>query len=68
MISDAQKRATNKYRNANYEQISFRIKKGKRQFYNQLADSKGVPLSNMIVDYLEEECKKAGINTDGKIQ
>ena len=59
--TDAQKKATNNYQKQNLEIVSFRVKKGKRQAYNDLAQKKGISLSNMLETYLDNECEKENI-------
>ncbi len=55
LISEAQKRATNKYNKKTYDQISIRIPKGKREVYNQLAKDKNMSLASLIVQLLDRE-------------
>jgi len=59
--TDAQKKATNDYQKKTLEIVSFRVKKGKRAAYNELAQKKHTSLSNMLESYLDEECKKENI-------
>lgn len=66
-LTDAQKRAVNKYQKENLEIVSFRVKKGKRRAYNELAKIKELPLSNIMESFLDSECKAAGIIPDDYI-
>lgn len=59
--TEAQKKATNEYQKKNLEIVSFRVKKGKRAAYNQLAQKKETSLSNMLENYLDNECKHENI-------
>ena len=59
--TDAQRKATNNYQKQNLEIVSFRVKKGKRAAYNQLAQKKKQSLSNIIESFLDSECKKENI-------
>lgn len=60
-VRKSQIKATAKYNQKNYDVVSVRIKKGKKEKYKQLADSKGVSLAQLVQSVLDEECKKAGI-------
>lgn len=59
--TDAQRKATNNYQKQNLEIVSFRVKKGKRAAYNQLAQKKNQSLSNIMESFLDSECKKENI-------
>lgn len=59
--SQAQNKATQKYQKENLEIVSFRVKKGKRKAYNDLAGKRNTSLSNMLETYLDTECEKENI-------
>ena len=59
--TEAQKNATNKYMKENLEIVSFRVRKGKRKAYNDLAKKRNESLSNMLETYLDTECEKENI-------
>lgn len=48
MVSEAQKRATKKYQQATYDNISLRIPKGEREVFRAFAESCGLSLSQYI--------------------
>lgn len=62
-VSEAQKRAINKYQQEKMEIISFRVKKdsGKRERYKALAEKRGVSLAALIQQILDIECEKEGL-------
>lgn len=55
--SDSQNMATQKYIKKNYDQISIRIPKNKREEYKEHASSKGLSLNQLIVELLEEDMR-----------
>lgn len=59
--TESQKKATVKYQKENLEIVSFRVRKGKRQAYNDLAKKKEKPLSTILETYLDNECEKENI-------
>lgn len=59
--TESQKKATVKYQKENLEIVSFRVRKGKRQAYNDLAKKKGTHLSTILETYLDNECEKENI-------
>lgn len=61
VYTQAQNRATQKYMKENLEIVSFRVKKGKRKAYNDLAAKRETSLSNMLETYLDNECEKENI-------
>ena len=67
MLTDAQKKAVNTYQKVNLEIVSFRVKKGKRAAYNEVSKQQGVSLSQMLENYLDNECRAVGINPDNYI-
>ncbi len=66
-LTEAQKKAVNKYQKENLEIVSFRVKKGKRAAYNELSKRKKIPLSQIMENYLDSECNAAGIIPDDYI-
>lgn len=57
MVSEAQLKATKKYNQATYDNISLRVPKGERDVFRAFADACGVSLSQ----YIREACyEKAG--------
>lgn len=50
-----QNKATQKYIKSNLEQISFRVKKGKKAEYQEKAKEKGYSLSAYIIKLIEED-------------
>lgn len=53
-VSDAQKKATNKYLEK-FEDIKIRVPKGSRDIYKNYAVSKGTSLNNLIIELLEKD-------------
>lgn len=53
--TDNQNKATQKYIKENLEQISFRVKKGKKDEYKEKAASKGLSLTAYIMKLIEED-------------
>jgi hypothetical protein len=56
--TEAQNRATQKYLKNNYDQLSVRIPKGKRNEYKNHATSRGISLAQLIADLVDEDIKK----------
>ena len=57
MVSEAQKRATKKYQQAVYDNISLRIHKGERELFRSFAEAENLSLSQ----YIRAACyEKAG--------
>lgn len=48
MVSEAQKRATKKYQQAVYDNISLRIPKGERELFRSFAEAENLSLSQYI--------------------
>ena len=59
--TQAQNKATQKYFKENLEIVSFRVRKGKRKAYNDLAKKRETSLSGMLETYLDNECAKENI-------
>lgn len=53
--SDAQKRATRKYRDAHYDQMNLQIPKGQREVYRAQAAAHGLSLNAYIISLLEAD-------------
>lgn len=53
--SDAQKKATLKYRKENYARINFDLKKEKKEQYKQRAQKKGLSLNAYITELIEND-------------
>lgn len=51
-------KAVQRYSKKNYDTITIRVKKGKRESYNQLAEKRGVSFVKLITDYLDGEVEK----------
>lgn len=51
--TQAQNEATNRYLKKTYDQISIRVKKGKKEEYTKKAAAAGKTLKQYIVDFLE---------------
>ena len=45
--TEAQKTATQKYLKSNYDQLSIRVPKGKREEYKKYAESKNISLAKL---------------------
>lgn len=56
--SENQKKWTMDYMKNNLDDIKIRVPKGKKDEYKALAASRGVSLTKMIVDLLEQELQK----------
>lgn len=48
-------KAKNKYNDLNYDRIYISVPKGDKEKYKQLAESKGLNLTQLIVNLLEKE-------------
>lgn len=53
--TEAQNKATQKYISNNYDQISIRIPKGKRDIYKAHAESKGKSLNQLVIELLDND-------------
>lgn len=53
--SEAHKRASIKYIKDNYDEILIRVRKGKKEVYKSYAKSKGISLTQLIIDMLDKE-------------
>lgn len=58
----SQSKAVTKYISKAYDQVSLRIPKGEREKYKAHAESKGMSLNALILELLEEDIRKDGIN------
>lgn len=61
VYTQAQNKATQKYQKEKLEIVSFRVRKGKRNAYNELANKRNISLANMLETYLDGECEKENI-------
>ena len=55
--TEAQKRATAKYMKTNYEDIKIRVKKGERERYKNIAESKGLSLNQYVIGLIEADIR-----------
>ena len=55
MYTEAGRRAAMKYQKANYDSITFRVRKGEKERYRQHAESMGTMLTPFIVQAIEEK-------------
>ena len=46
-----------KYNTKAYDQLKIQVKKGKREEYKAYAESKGISLTNLIIQLIENEMK-----------
>lgn len=53
--TEAQNRATQKYIRNNYDTITVRVPKEKRELYKAHAESKGISLNKLIIDLLNKD-------------
>lgn len=54
-------RAIKRWKTEHYENLSIGLRNGKRDAYKKLAETRGTSVSAMIQNYLDDECRKAGI-------
>lgn len=59
--SEAQNKATQKYIQKAYDTITVRVPKGMREEYNAHAESKGISLTKLIIDLLNEDIKNTRV-------
>ena len=53
--SEAQKKATIKYRDKTYDQMNLQIKKGKKDEYKAQAEKRGMSLNAYIISLIEQD-------------
>ncbi len=53
--SEAQKRATIKYRDKTYEQMNLQVKKGTKAIYKAQAEKRGMSLNAYIISLIEKD-------------
>ena len=53
--SEAQKKATIKYRDKAYDQMNLQVKKGMKEIYKSQAEAHGMSLNAYIVSLLEKD-------------
>lgn len=58
MVTESQKKATQKFNKNKYDNIYVRVPKGDREKYKALAESQGKSLNQLIVELLQIELKK----------
>ena len=58
MYSKATNKAVQKYCKANYDNITVRVPKGKREVYKEYAESQGKSLNALIVELLDREMSR----------
>lgn len=56
--SQAQNKATQKYQKNNYERLTVRCKKGRKEEYEKLASALGLSLNQLIINLLDAELEK----------
>ena len=56
--SEAQNKATQKYQRANYDRLTIRCKKGRKEDYEKLAVSLGTSLNQLVINLLDAELEK----------
>ena len=56
--TEAQKKATLKYRQENYARITIDLKKEKKEEYRKRAEEKGKTLSSYIIELIEQDIAK----------
>ncbi len=59
-ISEAKKRADEKYRRKAYDQINIRLRKGTRDRFIAFAESRGESLAGMVQALVEAEIERSG--------
>lgn len=58
MYSKATNKAVQKYCKANYDNITVRVPKGKREVYKEYAESQGKSLNALIIELLNERISR----------
>ena len=58
MYSKATNKAVQKYCKANYDNITVRVPKGKREVYKEYAESQGKSLNALIIEMLNERMSR----------
>ena len=53
-VSESQMRATARYQAKNYDEIKFRVKKGKRDYYKSEAAKRGLSLAAFVQTAVEK--------------
>lgn len=62
--TEKQNKATQKFIKNNYDQISIRIPKGKRDVYKEHAESLGKSLNQLVVELLETSLKNGSMKVE----
>lgn len=61
MLSEARKRANQKYNEKAYDQIKIMVKKGERDIIKQFAESRGKSLNGYINELILADMEQAGV-------
>lgn len=64
--SESQNKAIQKYIKENYDQVSLRVPKGKREEYKAHAEAQGKSLNQLITELLDKSIKEAKGLIDGQ--
>lgn len=56
--SKQQQLATDKYVSANFDRIQIKVRKGKKEKINELAESQGMSTSAFIISLIEKEAER----------
>lgn len=62
--SEAQKRATKKYMEANLEDIKFRVKKGEKGKYKAAAADAGLSMAQFFITAADEKIERESLKTE----
>ena len=57
--SEAQNKATQKYQRANYDRLTIRCIKSRKEDYEKLDVSLGISLNQLVINLLEAELEKS---------
>lgn len=60
MISDAQKKATAKYKSKVYDKIELRVRKGNRDIIKARAEKLGVSVNEYLNDLITKDLEQSG--------
>ena len=63
MISNARKRANEKWNRENLERVSVSVNKGVRETWKGYADKMGISFAKFIKDAVEEKAIREGLDT-----
>lgn len=62
--TDAQKRASEKYKATRREQLNLDVPKGIKEKYKAYAQSKGISLTKLIMELIEKDMQESGFILD----